>query len=233
MKAAEACAASYLHMGFLDAPFRNNSYRKLHNIFGEIHPNDAATVTILRQAIETVLRESNAESAYFPLAIGGHIDHRLTFLAAQDLQFDGRKYFYEDRPYVFAPRSRQRRLRLLGIAWRDEKRERFNPCEAYGLALDLNLRGEFAVSLFGLMKLARRYLFRSGSDEKTPSIALQPTIEEFSAQTAARALRAIACYSTQITAITGTIDRWARCSARYSRRAGLGHAERFWSSADC
>lgn len=91
-----------------DAPWRNPFYRSFRSIvFGE-HPNDRGFLSgRVRPAVEKLVRRAAPSRIYVPLAVGTHIDHRLTFEAGRSL---GGVVFYEDRPYAFLEGSVRMRL---------------------------------------------------------------------------------------------------------------------------
>jgi LmbE family N-acetylglucosaminyl deacetylase len=93
--------ANILHLDIPDAVYRRGEqgealYASEQVIFGPLHAAEAELVDRLRQ----MLFNATAASArlYCPLGFGGHVDHRLTRLAAEGL---GRKlWYYQDLPYA-------------------------------------------------------------------------------------------------------------------------------------
>ncbi len=69
--------------------------------FGPVHPAERPLVATLTQRL-AALRERASDTVYYaPLAVGGHVDHRLVRDAALDLACqDASVLFYEDFPYV-------------------------------------------------------------------------------------------------------------------------------------
>lgn len=233
--AVAACGASHHHLGLLDAPFRNMYYHDLTSIFYGMHADDFATISALREKMEQILADSGATAAYFPLGISGHIDHRLTFSAAWTAAFSGKKYYYEDRPYVFFPGNPHRRLRQLGLSAKvieEAAGPKLIGLPYLGLLLnllrDLNLQGDYSPSLADAACCLRRYLTNKVVSPTLIS-ALTPQVERFDPVLAQRALYAVSCYPTQVAAISGTLARWQRCSERYSRVLGAPSAERCWT----
>jgi GlcNAc-PI de-N-acetylase len=94
--------AQIVHLGFLDAPDRLRIKPGFTSLVLEPHVDRGLTKSI-RQALQPLLRE--ADRAYFPLGVGGHIDHRTVFEAHPP-----HAYFYEERPYTLAAPLRQLRL---------------------------------------------------------------------------------------------------------------------------
>jgi len=99
-----------------DAPWRNPYYRSFRTIVLGRHPSDLRFLRrVVSPTIRDLLKRFRPRWVYAPLAVGTHIDHRLTFEAARRA-VRGRLRFYEDRPYVLLPGNLQIRLSELG--WR-------------------------------------------------------------------------------------------------------------------
>jgi LmbE family N-acetylglucosaminyl deacetylase len=98
-----------------DAPWRKGPdgdplYASYEELCGPVSPADAAAITdVLRSLVAHALREVPASATlYFPLAVGGHVDHRHLFQVGLEMLAAGyRVRFYEDWPYVeaYAPRA--------------------------------------------------------------------------------------------------------------------------------
>jgi hypothetical protein len=93
--------ASVVHLSVPDAIYRKDEqglplYPDEASIFGELAPPDA---TAVHTATDLILPYHSAEAAmYAPLGFGGHVDHRLTRLAAERL---GEPiWYYADLPYA-------------------------------------------------------------------------------------------------------------------------------------
>ena len=92
--------ASVVHYTLVDAIYRRGPdgqplYESEPSIFGALHPADEARVPELAAAFQPAL-PADAE-VYSPLGLGGHVDHRLTRRAAEQL---ARKlWYYRDLPY--------------------------------------------------------------------------------------------------------------------------------------
>lgn len=75
-------------------------YNSVEEIFGTIHPTDLILADHIAQAVATLIADSRDSLIYAPLAVGHHVDHQLTYAAAERLQQQGRQViFYEDYPY--------------------------------------------------------------------------------------------------------------------------------------
>jgi LmbE family N-acetylglucosaminyl deacetylase len=98
--ALEAIKAEVIHLGFVDAPDRLQIKASFKSLV--LAPAiDCKLVARIRRAMS----EIEADHIYFPLGIGGHIDHRTVFEAHRE----GAR-FYEDRPYAYAPPLRTLRM---------------------------------------------------------------------------------------------------------------------------
>jgi len=94
--------ADYLHFSIPDCIYRRGGpdnlplYASEEAIFGELHPQEAGLVEKLSREIEMQLARDSR--LVCPLALGGHVDHRLTRAAVEKL---GREvWYYADYPYA-------------------------------------------------------------------------------------------------------------------------------------
>ena len=99
--------ASIVFLDLPDAVFRG--YAGDEQLLGAARPDDRAPVELLRQEIARL----EPQKVYFPLAIGGHVDHRLARDAGLALLVEPRRWvmpgpdwagivtFYEDFPYAW------------------------------------------------------------------------------------------------------------------------------------
>ena len=99
-----ACAllgAGFLHHDLPDCIYRRSLkddaflYASEEAIFGALHPDEVALVSEMGRWLSASLPEQ--ARIVCPLAIGGHVDHRLTYLAAG--QVDRPFWYYADYPY--------------------------------------------------------------------------------------------------------------------------------------
>jgi LmbE family N-acetylglucosaminyl deacetylase len=105
MAASKRLGAGALHLEVFDAIYRLDKsgepiYPTFDDVFGPLHP---AECDLPQELARSLSSHCPAEARlYVPLAIGGHVDHRLTRLAAESL---GRSlFFYRDMPYAFRGR---------------------------------------------------------------------------------------------------------------------------------
>lgn len=98
-------------LSFLDAIYRGASYASDRQLFG--HPVPAETDLPLQIVAELVGTDRPDPDTrwYAPLAVGGHVDHRLTFAVGRELDARGwNVWFYEDLPYAIRPGALHQRL---------------------------------------------------------------------------------------------------------------------------
>jgi LmbE family N-acetylglucosaminyl deacetylase len=105
--ACQRLGALYRHFSIPDCIYRQGAgspgqlYTSERAIFGPLHPYEAALVETLSEEITRRL-PAQAELVV-PLAIGGHVDHRLTRAAAERLAQSGRRlWYYADYPYALS-----------------------------------------------------------------------------------------------------------------------------------
>jgi LmbE family N-acetylglucosaminyl deacetylase len=100
--ACQRLGATARHFAWPDCIYRQNPqtgkylYASEEAIFGSLDPSEAGRVSELRQEIGRALTPSGR--VVCPLALGGHVDHRLVRAAVQGLDFAF--WYYADYPYV-------------------------------------------------------------------------------------------------------------------------------------
>jgi LmbE family N-acetylglucosaminyl deacetylase len=130
--------ASVVFLDLPDAVFRG--YEGDEQLLGDVRPDDPAPVEILR----TEIARLEPQKVYFPLGVGGHVDHRLmrrvgVSLLAGDAtwimpgpRWAGAVTFYEDLPYAY---------------WSDFTRLEELPADALaGIPSDVALTPEYAAT---------------------------------------------------------------------------------------
>jgi LmbE family N-acetylglucosaminyl deacetylase len=116
--------AEWYHLGYLDAVYRAAGdrwlYADLEALFGPVKPGDplALAQADLVAQLAGFLAAPGTVTVYAPLAVGGHVDHRIVNGAALRLAKRGyRVAFYEDYPYA----SQAGSVEAAGVAgWRPE-----------------------------------------------------------------------------------------------------------------
>ncbi|MBP1641632.1 MAG: hypothetical protein H6Q03_301 [Acidobacteria bacterium] len=168
---AEALArlgAGLLHLGLPEAPYRLAAsgrpfYDQLAHLFGEPEPEDRDA---LAGALGAHLAQlPRAELLLAPLAVGGHVDHRL-LRAAVEAQ-DGPAAYYEEFPYAEWKWLALRRALGSRRAWSAEtlplSKETFERRVGAILAYESQVPAMFR-SEARLRKQLRRYLRRAGGE---------------------------------------------------------------------
>lgn len=99
--------ADFVHLDFYDGLYRcsgtvphANFYCRQEDLFGPLHPEDVGLM--LPHLVALLCHLPFANQVVAPLAVGNHVDHRLTRLAAEQA-FPGKLLFFEDFPYALSP----------------------------------------------------------------------------------------------------------------------------------
>lgn len=101
-----------IHLGFDDAPVRLGIAPSFRNLMLDLVPRPE-TIEAIAAALRERLDALEPRELWWPLGIGGHIDHRTVFEVSRRLS--GPHRYYEDRPYAFVPAfARLRRAQLEG-----------------------------------------------------------------------------------------------------------------------
>jgi glycosyltransferase involved in cell wall biosynthesis len=97
------------HWEFLDAPYRHNeSGAPLYCTYDELKGSPAAADgplvgELIRRVCQVFPTDGVVRRLYFPLGLGGHVDHQLLFQVGLHLRAEGwHVRFYEDWPYADA-----------------------------------------------------------------------------------------------------------------------------------
>lgn len=115
-RAEEAGASAILgttdeYLPFHDAIYRGDYYDSNEVLFDAPNPQEAGLPAEIVAALNLGADAKSDTRIYAPLAIGFHVDHQTTYVAAQQLANAGWEvWLYEDVPYALLPGSRQRRL---------------------------------------------------------------------------------------------------------------------------
>lgn len=102
-RAMQILGADALHLGFTDAPFRSERYQNFSTLLFH-HKLPLEEMPILEKLtcrLQEIIKVYHADELFFPLGVGGHIDHHLLFESAQSFSLNGIKVnYYEDHPYT-------------------------------------------------------------------------------------------------------------------------------------
>lgn len=112
-KAMRRIGAIPHYLDELDAPDRNRTYQNIQDLFfGRLDEADGYIDHVERR-VRDFLGRSRIDVAYFPLAAGGHIDHRIAYEIGKRVKTTAVR-FYEDRPYILWPGVLQGRMNSIG-----------------------------------------------------------------------------------------------------------------------
>lgn len=113
-KAAANIGAEVVFMDELDAPDRNPAYwSTIKLFFGGMDEVPAEYIDKVAKRLTDFFSTYKIDLAYFPLAAGNHIDHRVAYAASRRIRNAAVRY-YEDRPYILWPGVLQGRMNDIG-----------------------------------------------------------------------------------------------------------------------
>ena len=117
--ACQVLGAGYRYFELPDCIYRPGGkesiyyYASEEAIFGELHPGETPLIAELAHTLAQALPED--AQVVCPLGLGGHVDHRLTRVAAE---LPGRPlWYYADYPYVLVDAPQLERLEREGWGW--------------------------------------------------------------------------------------------------------------------
>src|SRR5262249_52194579 len=114
----EILGSDYRWLEFPDAIYRGDLYLSDEDLFGAVKDGDAAVATAVATAIAGLVEETCAPRVYLPLAVGGHVDHRICRAAATALPVE--VLLYEDFPYTATPGAVEEAVRSSGLSLKPE-----------------------------------------------------------------------------------------------------------------
>lgn len=96
--------ADYRWLDWPDAVYRGDLYLSDEDLFGDVKVNDGAVMSAVSSDILAIVDETRPSRVYVPLAVGGHVDHRMCRRAAERM-IERRMpvFLYEDLPYAVTP----------------------------------------------------------------------------------------------------------------------------------
>ena len=228
--------ASPLHLGLLDAPFRDPFYSSFSRIVFGAAPSDTDASEKIQEAVCHIWKDFNPDCVLFPLAVGTHIDHRLCHQAALCLPENATIEYYEDRPYALVSHATELRLAQLGRCVIDP--DSGLPQDFKAEHLDTLTRG------FRQVNYVNRYASGPGEIEeaiqrmqrpecfagKAERLSARPTLRIFDTPVRNKILSAVSCYQTQLSDLFGDMNGFSLATDDYSRLIGSKtYAERYWS----
>ena len=230
LAALRELGADFLDLGLPEAGQRHARYLAHDGLLGERQREDEECLHRAVDALTNIAHRTPARQVYAPMAVGGHIDHRLAHEAARAAfpADDGRNVFlYEERPEALVPGAVRVRLGQLGA--------RLPPAavEAPGRSglgsylrrfhLAPVFRGELAGGWDRLRSLRTAWTqWRSGRSW-SPLRALGPRLQPVTYATGQEDLARVRELQG------GWSGAMARLASEYARAlAGAAHAERYW-----
>jgi LmbE family N-acetylglucosaminyl deacetylase len=227
----------HLRLGLRDATRRDPSHASFRSIAYDRRPLDDAAIAELAPLLEEIARRSRARHLYLPLAVGGHIDHRLVHEAALRVlhAVAGRDiFFYEERPDAFVPGAVHIRLGQLGVrlppaALQAARGSGLAPF-LFGFHTAPHVRAHLGglVERFRCTGLATRewWQARAWNPQKAFGPRLQPVLHEGPAPDATR----LAAWAGGGSALCGAGGRLGALASQYTRRLrrDAPHIERYW-----
>ncbi|GGH58569.1 LmbE family N-acetylglucosaminyl deacetylase [Filimonas zeae] len=98
--------AACIHLGFVDAPFRHTTWNSFSTLLFHHHtpPHQLQLVQDIAAAINTLIQQLQPHEVWYPLGVGGHIDHHLVWHSSTLLNhLPTQHVFYEECPYAMVP----------------------------------------------------------------------------------------------------------------------------------
>lgn len=244
-RALAVVAADPRWLEFPDAIQRHRRYASLVGLTAPVGRREAPLRAEVAAAVARIGRRWPAARLYFPLGVGGHVDHQIVSAAGFDLLgADSRQRgdiaFYEDTPYVCIPHLLRARFEQVGVASAPGAPPAVTVCarEAYAALTSSpqlarhagpvarRLLFAYLVVRFGRARLGARRRRRLTLHAELADIG-----DRFDTKVAA-----VACYHSQVAAIYGDHETMRRelaaCGAAPATgggtaRRGVRH-ERYW-----
>lgn len=136
--AVRALNAVPVHLGFTDAPFR---YARYHNfstllLHETLPPDNLEIATAVGLRMQALAQEVQADALYFPLAVGGHVDHLVVFEASKQCWAGSIPVnYYQDLPYALVPGWPAMRWQQHGASMEYALKMDFHPIHLQELSL--------------------------------------------------------------------------------------------------
>jgi LmbE family N-acetylglucosaminyl deacetylase len=104
-RAAQILGARRCTLPFPEAIYRGDRYDDWTRLFGPVHPDELELQQAIAGELLSHARALAARAVFLPLALGGHVDHRIVAAAAGPLAEAGLPVLlYEDFPYALRER---------------------------------------------------------------------------------------------------------------------------------
>ncbi len=224
--AAELLGFEVVHLGFLDAPFREPGYLGLRDLLFGWRTEDHVTERVVADALLALRVSRKPEAVFAPMAAGTHVDHRIVHEAALAVGWGCEVTLYEDRPYIYAQGAVERRLgnalspdasALYLSQWRDLPfvKQYLPPGDEAALCEQLLLQNTSKVSVRCI---------------DVSHATVSETVELNEAESAL-CREAARCYATQYPSFCGGDALHASLDARHAQASGslAPRCERYWT----
>jgi LmbE family N-acetylglucosaminyl deacetylase len=223
-------------IGELDAFFRGPAYKSLTGLFMARPGQYLQELRRIQSVIAAALRGITYDVVYAPLAIGWHVDHLLTHLAARAVVEPSRLRFYEDAPYVLLPHFQTYRLGQLdrgaGLPAGSRLRHALEASRFYArTAVMRNKLGPWRGAVAQPVLDVWFYrLFRNHAGVEGDTLSLEPVLEDVT-PALGKKVQAYSLYRSQFPHFFGGRDECATLLTDYSKRigGGDGYCERYWA----
>ena len=207
-------------LGLLDAPSRSPFYDGFQRIIFDSAPADAAP------ELESLCQELQPTIIYCPLAVGGHVDHRLTFDAVTCLSSRWPRCFYEERPYSWVRHAVALRLSQLGFLAPVPEREFLASFRAARYVRRYLPPGPERLLCEARLRFMLRCAVAPAAVTRWTS-----TLLPLRAAWHRRVLESLSCYRSQLPDFIGSAGNFTAANRRHSIRIGAVGlpVERFWT----
>ena len=224
--AMEMLGAEPLWLDLPDAPFRDRFHRSFRTIIFGTAESDHRYVDHVASVLACLCAELRPATVYVPLAVGTHIDHRLTFTAAAAVTKKWTRRYYEDRPYALVRHAVPLRLASLSVKNAMVNQRAF--FASFRAAPYVRNHLPVGPDRDWCFATLRRLIARSKpADHASWTAALHRTDRNGLLQIR----RALLAYGSQTEAFLGNSTQFFRAIRRYDRRIGGAgrYVERSWS----
>ena len=96
----------WIYLDALDAPYRRKDYHNVSTLLfhHQVPPLEQDLVQTMSLWLQELLLDLHPERVFFPLGVGGHIDHHVTFASSLLLHHLSIPFtYYEELPYALLP----------------------------------------------------------------------------------------------------------------------------------
>jgi LmbE family N-acetylglucosaminyl deacetylase len=237
--ALAAVGAAHLAAGFPDAASRHRYYSSFRALSFGRHPEDDPWVARAARLLAQIADRVRPREIYAPLAVGGHIDHRLAHEAAL-LAFESREgrnvFLYEDRPETLVPGAVRIRLAQVGAHLPPAAAGAVDEASLARFLMQFHLPPSFRGDLAGIAErvrssvaAARSWLeTRSWRPGKGLGLRVQPVIHRPDPEDRERMRRIRESVGPAKGSRPATAGRLSTLLTSYTRKIGGDDAERYW-----